>query len=287
MTEQYIDCHHHLWDLDEGVYTWLEEEDPEETAIVGDYSAIRRSYRIGDLLADFEGSNVVKSVHVQAEYGGADQVWETAWLQAIADTHGFPHGIIAKSDLASPTVKAALERHGECSNMRGVRNFVQGDDLLTPEFHRGLQALLDLGFVYDLNSTWEGMEGARQAAISIPELQFILGHCGMPLERTDEYFNAWRAAMSCLAEAPNVAVKISGLGMTDHNWTTQSIRPWVEAVIEAFGVERCMFASNWPVDRLYSDYGAVVDAYREITSGCSESERDALFWQNAERVYGI
>ena len=287
MSSQFIDSHHHLWDLDAGTYLWLEEEDPAETEIVGDYSAIRRSYVISDLLADFEGSNVVKSVHIQAEYGGPDQVWETAWLQGIADTHGFPHGIIAKTDLSSDTARAELERHGEYANMRGVRNFVQGDDLHTPEFLRGLRALADLGFLYDLNSTHEGMAGARRAAETVGDLQFILGHAGMPLERTTEYFNEWRAAMQHLAGAPNVAVKISGLGMVDHNWTVESIRPWVLATIEAFGVERCMFASNWPVDRLYSDYGTVVDAYLEITSGWSQDETDALFQKNSERFYRI
>jgi predicted TIM-barrel fold metal-dependent hydrolase len=287
MSDQFIDCHHHLWDLDEGTYLWLEEEDPEETEVVGDYSAIRRSYRINDLLADFDGSNVTKSVHVQAEYGGPDQVWETAWLQGIADKHGFPHGIIAKTDLSSDSARAELERHGEHANMRGVRNFAQGEDLLTPEFGRGLQALLDLGMVYDLNSTWEGMDGARRAAAAFPELQFILGHAGMPLDRSKEYFDHWQAAMRNLAEAPNVAVKISGLGMADHNWSVESIRPWVLATVEAFGVERCMFASNWPVDRLYSDYSTVVEAYREITIEWSETDTDAIFWKNAERFYRI
>ena len=178
MTEPFIDCHHHLWDMDLGHYAWLEEEDPEETAVVGDYSAIRRSYRIGDLLADFEGCDVVKSVHIQAEYGGPDQVWETEWLQSVADQHGYPHGIIAKCDMTAPTVRVDLERHGEHANMRGIRNFVQGDDLVTPEFLRGLRALRDLGYVYDLNSTWEGMDGARRAAEEVDDLQFILGHVG-------------------------------------------------------------------------------------------------------------
>jgi len=287
MTDQFIDCHHHLWDLDAGTYLWLEEEDPEETDIVGDYSAIRRSYLIDELLADFEGSNVTKSVHVQAEYGGPDQVWETAWLQEIADERGFPHGIIAKTDLSSDNARTELERHGEYANMRGVRNFVQGDDLLAPEFGRGLQALADLGFIYDLNSTWEGMHGARRAAESFPDLQFILGHAGMPLERSKEYFDHWRAAMKDLAEAPNVAAKISGLGMADHDWNVESIRPWVLATIEAFGVERCMFASNWPVDSLYSDYGTIVDAYHEITADWPKDDKDALFWSNAERLYRI
>lgn len=191
--------------MDAGTYLWLEEKDPEETAIFGDYSAIRSNYLIGDLL--------------------------------------------------------------------------------TPEFTRGLQALDDLGFVYDFNSIWERMAGARQAANLFPGLQFILGHAGMPLERTEDYFNRWRSAMADLAQAPNMAVKISGLGMTDHDWTVESIRPWVMAAIEIFGVERCMFASNWPVDSLYSDYGAVVDAYRRIVADFSDSERDALFWRNAEQYH--
>ena len=287
MTEPFVDSHHHLWDMSRGRYHWLEEEEPEETAVVGDYSAIRRSYLIADLLADFEGCDVIKSVHVQAEYGGDDQVWETAWLQQIADEHGYPHAIVAKTDLASAGASAELERHGEHANMRGVRNFVQGEGLLTPEFGRGLRALSDLGFSYDLNSTWEGMEEARQAAELYPGMQFILGHCGVPMERTPEYFDAWRAGLATLAGAPNVACKISGLGMTDHSWTTDSIRPWVLACIEAFGVERCMFGSNWPVDSLYSPYRTVVDAYREITADFTADERSALFRRNAEHYYKV
>lgn len=287
MTEPFVDSHHHLWDMGQGHYHWLEEEEPEETAVVGDYSAIRRNYLIGDLLADFEGSSVIKSVHVQAEYGGDDQVWETAWLQQVADAHGYPHAIVAKTDLASEGARADLERHGEHANMRGIRNFVQGEDLLTPEFRRGLQALSDLGFSYDLNSTWEGMGEARQAAELFGDLQFILGHCGVPMERTAEYFDAWRAGMATLAGAPNVACKISGLGMTDHSWTVESIRPWVLECIEVFGVERCMFGSNWPVDSLYSSYRAVVEAYRQITADFSADERSALFRRNAEHYYKV
>lgn len=287
MTEPFIDCHHHLWDMDLGHYAWLEEEDPEETAVVGDYSAIRRSYRIGDLLADLEGCDVVKSVHIQAEYGGPDQVWETEWLQSVADEHGYPHAIIAKTDMTAATVREDLERHGRHANMRGIRNFVQGDDLVTPEFLRGLRALRDLGYVYDLNSTWEGMDGARRAAEEVDDLQFILGHAGMPMERSDDYFEQWRAGMAALAGAPNVAVKISGLGMIDHHWTVESIRPWVMAVIETFGIDRCMFATNWPVDSLYSPYATVVNAYQEITADLTPQEQSALFHQNAERYYNI
>ena len=93
--------------------------------------------------------------------------------------------------------------------------------------------------------------------------------------------------MSTLAGAPNVVCKISGLGMCDNDWTVDSIRPWVLACIEIFGVERSFFGSNWPVDRLYSSYGDVVDAYATIISDFTEAEQTALFSANAERVFRI
>jgi predicted TIM-barrel fold metal-dependent hydrolase len=93
--------------------------------------------------------------------------------------------------------------------------------------------------------------------------------------------------MTEAAGAPNTVVKISGLGMCDPRWTVDSIRPWVEACIEAFGVERSFFGTNWPVDRLYSSYGDVVDAYAELVAGYSEPEQTALFSGNAERIFRI
>lgn len=100
-------------------------------------------------------------------------------------------------------------------------------------------------------------------------------------------FDGWRKAMIRLAEAPNVACKISGLGMGDWTWTTDSIRPYVEAAIEAFGVERCMFASNFPVDKLFSSYDAIWDAFDEITRGFPPTDRTALFHDNAARFYRL
>ena len=106
-------------------------------------------------------------------------------------------------------------------------------------------------------------------------------------ERDDEYFATWKRELVNLAEAPNVVIKISGLGMGDNEWTVDSIRPWVMTCIETFGVERSFFGSNWPVDRLYSSYGDVVNAYAEIISGFSQEEQVALFSGNAERIFRI
>ena len=126
----------------------------------------------------------------------------------------------------------------------------------------------------------------QELARDFPDVQIILNHTGMQVDGPD-HFQGWKSAMRKLAEAPNVACKISGLGMGDWTWTTQSIRPYVEEAIAAFGVERCMFASNFPVDKLFSSYDAIMDAFKEITSGYARSERLALFHDNAARFYRL
>ena len=115
------------------------------------------------------------------------------------------------------------------------------------------------------------------------------GHTGNPLQRDPEYFEWWRSEISELAEVPNVAVKISGLGMGDHDWSIASIRPWVLHAIEAFGTERAMFATNWPVDVLFAPYMEQVDAYRVIIAeaGFSPADQARLLYGNAERLYRI
>jgi predicted TIM-barrel fold metal-dependent hydrolase len=102
-----------------------------------------------------------------------------------------------------------------------------------------------------------------------------------------EHFSAWKTGMLRLAAAPNVACKISGLGMGDWTWTTETIRPYVLAAIDAFGVDRCMFASNFPVDKLFSSYDAIFDAFKDITIAFSRAERRLLFHNNAEKFYGL
>ena len=133
----------------------------------------------------------------------------------------------------------------------------------------------------------EHVPAAAELARRHPEVTLCVDHALMPQRRDREYFEQWRAALRTLADVPSIVIKISGLGMCDHGWTVDSIRPWVLACIEAFGVERAFFGSNWPVDRLYSSYGDVVDAYAEIVSEFSEQEQLALFSENANRIFKL
>src|SRR5262245_39802579 len=118
-----VDAHHHLWDLERNHYPWLEAElDPD--AAIGDYSGLRRSYLIEDFAADSEPAGVVRTVHVQAEWDPDDPVGETRWLQAVADRHGLPHGIVAAARLEDSRVDDVLEAHVAYSNMRGIRQML-------------------------------------------------------------------------------------------------------------------------------------------------------------------
>ena len=297
-----IDTHHHLWRVaQEPVrYPWLVE--PVDHPM-GDYAAIRRDYLVADYLDDAKDQSLAKSVHVEAVAHPDDAVAETAWLQAIADgpdSGGFPHGIVAHADFAAPDVEGVLARHCEHANMRGIRyilNFDAGDprhcvaprgDMMDDSAWRaGYAALHKFGLSFDLQLLWPQMADALRLLADFPDIPVILNHAGMPARRDAEYMAGWRRAMKSLSAAPNLAVKISAFGMFEHDWTVESIRPHVLSVIESFGVERCMFASNFPVDRMMGSYDSHWNAFKAIVADFSEDERDQMFRRNPVRIYRL
>ena len=291
----FVDTHVHFYDLraPQLRYDWLAPGgDPGETELVGDYGAIRAEhYRAEDFLAETRFRNVEKVVHVQAAIGIEDPVQETRWLQAFADRVGAPHGIVAYVDLAAEDAAEQLDRHRAFPSFRGVRD-PRCDDYLTDDAWRRGCALLD-GLVLCDDPFVEQMGAARGLAEALPGVTFCVDHAaypgfgGIPRSADRADFDAWRAGLRELAGADNVVVKISGLGMSDHAWTVDSIRPWALACIEAFGTERAFFGTNWPLDRLYSSYGDVLDAYAEIVADFTDAEQRALFSGNAERVFKL
>jgi predicted TIM-barrel fold metal-dependent hydrolase len=161
------------------------------------------------------------------------------------------------------------------------------DLIRTAAWRRGFGLLRRFGLSFDLQLYPAQMHDAAALAHEYPDVPIILNHAGMPVDRDDQGLDLWRRGMRELAAAPNVAVKISGLGVADRHWTLKSIRPFVLETIEAFGVSRCMFASNFPVDKLWSDFDRLYGAFREITRPFSEAERRQLFHDNAARYYRL
>ncbi len=293
-----IDPHMHLWDLDRHYYAWLQDT-PLPNNPAGDMSPIAyRSYGLDDYLADSAGWNLAQVVHVECGLPPKDQLSETDWLQGLADTRGVIGGIVAGAWLEDPGVEALLEAQAARLNVRGVRQIVSWhadplktygdhDRLQDPRWRQGYALLARHGLSFDLQLYPSQMRAAAELAAAHPDIPVIVNHAGLPTDRDEAGLAAWRDGLALLAQLPNVACKISGLAMIDRAWTTHSLRPFVLRVIETFGVERCMFASNFPVEKVHGSFGAFYRAYDAITADFTATERALLFGGAAARIYRL
>ncbi|MDQ0625107.1 amidohydrolase family protein [Paraburkholderia graminis] len=296
---QVVDSHIHLWDLKTHRYPWLENPG---VSFVGDARALKHDYLLDNLLAEAGDIDVKKLVHVEANHDPADPVEETRWLQGIADraeSRGMPNAIVAAVDLASPNAPAVLEAHASFANTRGVRqilnvhenrlfDYVGRHFMREPQWRENFALLRRHGMSFDLQLYPSQMEEAAALARAHSDTLFAVNHAGMFVDRSSVAgYRAWRDGLRMLAGCSNVYVKISGLAMFDHQWTVESLRPYLLETIDAFGAERAMFASNFPVDRLFGAYTDLWHAYAAIVEGASVAEKEALFCGNAERFYRI
>ncbi len=287
-----VDAHHHLWDLQANYYPWL--TDRVHQVRYGDYAPIRRDYRLTEFKADIGTLPVVKSVHVQAGHDETDPVRETRWLQALSDQHGsggFPHAIVAFVDLSLPNAREVIAAQAAFRNVRGVRQMLHAGPaagyLDLPHWRATLGALVEAGLRFDMQIYPRQMQSAAALADEHPGLSIILDHAGCPLRDGADWRAEWDDGMRRLAARPNVSVKLSGFGMFERDWTVATLRPLVLRAIELFGIERCLFASNYPVDGLMASYRAIWDAFLEIAEAFDAAEREQLFAGNAERLYAI
>ena len=291
-----VDAHHHLWDLGSGRYSWL-TDGPREV-VFGSTAPLIRDYLLDDYQADMAGIDLVKSVHIQASFFD-DPTAETRWLQSIADENGFPHGIVAYACLEQPDAESVLGAHCAHRNMRGIRQILswhsnpvwtfsdRADLMQDAAWRRGFGLLRRHDLSFDMMIYSGQLGDALDLAQAFPDTQIVLNHTGSPADRDADAIAAWRAGMSALAGAANVAVKISDLGAYDHHWTVDSVRPFIRHTIDAFGTERCMFASDFPVAGIHGGADAVYDSFKTVVADLSPAEQRALFHDNAIRVYRL
>ncbi|MBN9315414.1 MAG: amidohydrolase family protein [Devosia sp.] len=289
---QIVDPHIHLWDLWTRIYPHFETPSAD-----GSNAAICRSYLIEEYLR--EGGDefeIVGAVHVEAF--PTDPIKETETLQKVADANPLPLVIVGNGDLTAPDFPALLDRHQQFSIFRGIRqvvnmhpdprrSYVSRDLMAEPGFLAGLRELGRRGLSFDLQLYPHQMETAAALAAKAPDTRIILNHAGMWADRDLGGWKQYKAGLRALAAQSNIVAKISGLGMLDNHWTTESIRPLVLESIEVFGTERAMFASNFPVDKLYTDFRTVWRAFSDITRDLPEAERTRLFRDNARKFYRI
>ncbi|MFJ9210137.1 amidohydrolase family protein [Streptomyces sp. NPDC102264] len=277
-----IDAHHHIWDLSVRDQDW----------ITGPAMApIRRNFTLADLDAESRAAGVSATVLVQTI--GVPE--ETPEFLAAADGSDLVAGVVGWTDLTAPGVAdtlAALRELPGGDRLVGIRHQVQGEPdpewLLRPDVQRGLAAVAAAGLVYDLVILEHQLPAAAKAAELLPGLTFVLDHLGKP-PIAGGAAEPWAGLVRALAARPNTVCKLSGM-VTEaawDSWTAEGLRPYADTVLDAFGPERLMFGSDWPVCRLAATYGEVLDAARTLTDGLGEDERDAVFRDTARRVYAL
>ncbi len=293
-----VDAHHHLWDLSMDRHPWLGAH-PEPGFFLGDYAPIKKNYLAADYLRDSAGHNVLATVHCEAEWDRSDQVGETRWISAIHARHGFPNAIVAHAWFHTDNAADILQQQAAFPLVRGIRS----KPVTTPspnekpaggpgtmrddKWLAGLARLEHHGLSYDLRVPYWHLEEAAAVAAQFPNIPMVLNHTGFPWDRSTEGLRAWRTAMETIALQPNMHLKISEFGLKDAPWDYNSNRRIVHDALAIFGVERCMFASNFPVAGLRIPYGDLVRAIARMADDLSPAQRDGLFWANAARFYRL
>ncbi|WP_055711226.1 amidohydrolase family protein [Streptomyces torulosus] len=277
-----VDAHHHVWDLAVRDQDWI--TGPE-------LAPLRRDFSLADLEPEARAAGVSATVLVQT----VTVAEETPEFLALAAGSDLVAGVVGWTDLTSPEVAdtlAGLREGPGGEHLVGVRHQVQGEPdprwLTRPDVLRGLAAVADAGLVYDLLVKPHQLPAAVEAARRLPRLTFVLDHLAKPPVASGE-LEPWAGEIRRLAALPNTVCKLSGL-VTEADWDTwrvADLQPYAATVLDAFGPDRLMFGSDWPVCRLASDYREVLDTAETLVCGLSPAEHHDVFAGCAVRTYGL
>jgi L-fuconolactonase len=280
--ERIVDAHIHLWDpARTDWYPYLTGLTDVGMGAVSDWA---RYFDQDIYFAESAKWNVVKLIHVAA---ATDFVAETLEKQAEAERTGHPDAIIGGVNCSLPVAEAAqqLDDQMVASRFRGIRPMGSLLEGAVPNADI-LGALLERGLVFDMMAHTEDLEGAAAKLADWGDLTIVIEHSGWPRSNSDEEFKTWQAGMSALASlGPNVNCKLSGLAMPLGTTDADVFKRWIEHMLEAFGVDRCFFASNFPPDSGHSTFDELYTTYATLTADLDPADREKLFAANAERVY--
>ncbi len=272
-----IDAHQHFWRYTREEYSWIDEP----------MRAIRRDFLPPDLAPLLAATRLDGTIAVQARQTLA----ETHWLLELARAHPLIKGVVGWVPLAEPGVGATLDELVRDPRFKGVRHVVQGEPagfLEAPSFNAGVREITQRGLVYDLLVFARQLEEAARFVDRHPSQRFVLDHIAKPVVAGLPPA-AWRHSLDELARRPNVACKFSGVvtEVPDWQWTPDLLRPYFEAVLEAFGPDRLMFGSDWPVCLVAAEYGRWFACVEACTAALSGSERQRILGGTAAAVYRL
>jgi len=293
----FVDAHIHLWDLERLRYPWLTPPFANDGPN-GSVEAIARTYLPADYRREMARWNVVGAVHVDAGAHPGDALRETEWLDGLADAEGLPDAIIAFAALDAPDldrILAAQARHPRVRGMRHIvnwhpdprRSYTERDVTRDAAWQKGFAKLADHGLSFDLQCYPGQMTALAELFARHPDIPVIVNHAGMAVLDDPDGPAEWRRGLAALAACPQVAVKLSGFGFARRNATPAFVRDTIRIVVDLFGTDRAMFASDLPTDRLFGAIDAQMDARHAAVADFSEEDRRALFGRNADRIYRL
>ena len=290
-----VDAHHHIWR--QADLPWL--SGPMQPRIFGPYEPIRRDYPISEFLADNARCGVEKSVYVQVNWAPERFEDEVAWVHQQADETGWPHAVVGYADFLADDVRPQLDRLKTYPLMRGIRmqlhwhdnemyRFAAEPDLcLNATLQRNIGYLADYDWIFELQVFSSQMAGAADLADACPEVTFVLQHAGMLEDTSTQGRAAWQTGIGMLSACPNVVCKLSGLGTFVHRNDPAHIGEMITTAHALFGKDRCLFGSNFPIEKLWTSYADLIDAYKKGASPLRSEAQTAIFSGTAERVYRI
>jgi L-fuconolactonase len=272
-----IDAHQHFWRHDPVRDAWITD----------DMAVLRRDFLPEELAEELTAAGMDGCVAVQADPSED----ETRFLLEIAGRHAFVRGVVGWVDLCAKDVGERLEHFSHFKNLRGVRHIAQAEDddyLARADVQRGIGLVGDFGFTYDILVYERQLPAALSLVEALPEHRFVVDHMAKPRIR-EGVLEPWASHMRELALHPHVWCKVSGM-VTEADWAgwrADDMRPYLDVVFEAFGPERLMFGSDWPVCLLAGSYRDVRSLVESYVSGMPPEDRDAIFGGNAVRFYGL
>ena len=273
-----IDAHHHLWKYNHKEYGWMDDS----------MATLKRDYLPDELEHELQGAGISGTVVVQAR----QSTEETRWLLEMADSSSSIKGVVGWLNLRSPLLGKELDEFTAHPRLVGVRHVIhdEPDDgfMLRKDFMQGIGQLERFDLVYDLLLFPGHLKNAVKLVEAFPEQRFVLDHLGKPPVKSGK-IEPWSSGIQEIAEYPGVWCKLSGLVTeADHNrWRYEDLLPYMEVVLKAFGADRVMVGSDWPVCTLAAGYNQVMAVFRKFTDTLSGEERDKILYQNAIECYHL
>jgi len=273
-----IDSHQHFWKYEPKKHSWIDNK----------MKVIRKDFMPSDLLNVYTKNNIDGCVAVQAD----QTLEETNFLLDLASKNDFIKGVVGWADLRAENIDDVLKHYSQHEKLKGFRHVVQGEEdhnfLLRVDFLRGISALKEYNFTYDILVFPHQLGSVLEFVKRFPNQKFVIDHIAKPYIK-DGFFDGWATLMTEIAKHKNVFCKVSGMiTEADYNtWTQAQLQPYLELVFEAFGTDRMMFGSDWPVCLVAGNYQQVKKIVTNFISKFSEVEQQAIMGKNAIKFYNL